>query len=164
MKSQPLSRFALAQARARFKRLCATFNRSAKRPEKPESAHDLRVSLRRFLQCLEMFGGLFPSKPAEKLRKRSRKLLDLCGAKRDYDVALQVLTDAGLPPHSSTVMKLRERQAEESHRLARRLRKRLASKKTPQRWKKQLHAAKRPGGDWKCPPASLKMPSKPCLP
>jgi CHAD domain-containing protein len=130
-----------------LERVIAAFARAAKRPKDPATAHDLRVAIRRFQQCLEMFDGLFAPKPAEKLRKRLRKLMDLCGAKRDYDVGLEVLAEAGLPPYHSVTIKFRRRQVSGSRALARRLA-RKSSRDDGDRWRKQLRLAKRPGGAW----------------
>ncbi len=149
MKREPLARFALAQTRVRLKWAIAALRRAARKPDDPESAHEVRVAHRRLLACLQLFAGLFTRKAAEKLRKRSRKLIDLCGAKRDYDVALHVLAEAGLRPYHSVVLKCRERRDKEARRLSRRLAKRVARNKGwADRWKKQLKLAKRPRGEW----------------
>jgi len=137
----------MARSSARLERVIRAFARAGKRPNAPETAHDLRVAIRRFQQCLAMFDGLFAPKPAEKLRKRLRKLMDLCGAKRDYDVGLEVLAQAGLPPHHSVMTKFRQRQVSGSRALARRLAKK-SSRDEGDRWRKQLRTAKRPGGAW----------------
>jgi triphosphatase len=147
VKPKPFSKFAMARSSARLERVITAFARAAKRPKAPDSAHDLRVAIRRFQQCLEMFDGLFAAKRAEKLRKRLRKLMDLCGAKRDYDVGLEVLAQAGLPPHYSVMTKFRQRQVSGSRALARRLAKKR-SREEGDRWRKQLRMAKRPGGAW----------------
>lgn len=150
MKPQPFSTFALAQTRTRLKRVISAVRRAAKHPQDPETAHDLRVAIRRFVQCLRMFRGLFDSAPAAKIRKRLRKLMDLCGAKRDYDVGLQVLEEAGVPAHSSVVLKFREQRDRGSRALARYLEKE-STRDDADRWRKRLRVAKRLGGDWDWP-------------
>lgn len=151
MKSEPLSRFALERTRLRWKRIGSALKRASRRPHAPESAHDLRVASRRFLACLQLFEGLFARKSAEKFRKRSRKLLDRCAAKRTYDVALQVLAEAGLRPHHSVVMKIRQRQAEESRALAAHLAKKNVGVKSGSwmgRWKQYTRLRKKARGEW----------------
>jgi CHAD domain-containing protein len=147
VKAQPLAAFAGEQTRARLKRVISAVRFAAKHPQDPKTAHDLRVAIRRFLQCLRMFGGLFDPKPAEKLRARLRKLLDLCGAKRDYDVGLDVLAEAGLPPQHSVVLKFREQRDTASRALERHLGKK-STRASADRWRKQLRPAKDPGGEW----------------
>lgn len=147
MTLEPLSEFALAQTRARLKPVVSAVRFATKNPQEPDAAHDLRVAIRRFLQCLRMFGGWFDPEPAQKVRKSLRKLMDLCGVKRDYDVGLQVLAEAGVPPHSAVVLKFREQQDSESRALARRLGKRR-TRGDADRWQKQLRPANDPGGDW----------------
>ena len=147
MKPKPLSKFGMARSGARLERVLAAFARAAKHPRDPETAHNLRVAMRRFQQCLEMFDGLFVPKPVANLRKKLRKLMNLCGAKRDYDVGLEVLAQAGLPPHHSVAMKFRQRQDSGSRALARHLAKRSSDEESD-RWRKKLRTAKRMTGAW----------------
>ena len=149
MKPQPLSKFAVAQTRARLKRVIAAVRFATRHPQDPETAHDLRVAIRRFSQCLRMFEGLFEERLAEKMLKRGRKLLHLCGAKRDYDVGLQLLADAGLPPHSSVLLKFREQRDRGERALVRYLGKK-STRDDASRWRKRLRPSAHPGGklDW----------------
>src|SRR5258708_38073494 len=107
MKPAPIARYALAQTRVRLKGVTATLGRAARHPEDPRANHDLRVAIRKFSQCLRTFRGLFDPQPVKKMRKRLRSLMDLCGAKRDYDVGLQVLAAAGLPTDSPAGLPVR---------------------------------------------------------
>jgi CHAD domain-containing protein len=96
MKPQNISAYARDQARSRLQRFLAEEKRAGKHLDNPESIHDLRVSIRRFTQCLRTFRGLFAPGPAKKIRRRLRKLMDLCSAVRNCDVALELLRQAGV--------------------------------------------------------------------
>ncbi len=76
------------QALERFLSECA---RCRQQPG-PEEVHDLRVSIRRFAQRLRLFELWVPKKQARKVRERTHGVLELAGAVRDCDIALE-LTD-----------------------------------------------------------------------
>ena len=118
---QSFSKFALTQTRVRLKRVAREIERATKHPRNPETAHDLRVAIRRFTQCLRTFDGLFDPGPAKKMRKKLRKLMKLCGAKRDYDVGLEVLVDAGLPADHPAFAQFQEHRDHAMRELARAL-------------------------------------------
>jgi CHAD domain-containing protein len=96
MKPPGISAFARAQAQLRLKRLLAQVRRGSKHPEDPAAIHDLRVSIRRFTQCLRTFRTLFDARPLRKIKRRLRKLMDACAAVRSCDVACSVLEQAGV--------------------------------------------------------------------
>lgn len=121
--AQPLSKFALTQTRARLKRVAREIKRATKHPKNPDTAHDLRVAIRRFTQCLRIFHDLLEPRPVKRIRKTLRKLMDLCGAKRDYDVGLEVLADAGLPANHPAFAHFREHRDKGTHDLVRSLEK-----------------------------------------
>jgi CHAD domain-containing protein len=144
----PFAKFARAQTRSRLKSVSAAVRRAIKHPKEPETAHDLRVAIRRLVQCLRMFEGLFTVHSVEKVRKPMRKLMTLAGAKRDYDIGLQVLEQAGLRPQSSIVVKFREKRDDEFRALRRYLgRKKI--RRDADRWPRQLHTADEPSGEWR---------------
>jgi CHAD domain-containing protein len=130
-----------------LKRVSAAVRRATKRPRDPETAHRLRVAIRRFLQSVRMFDGLFTPHSVEKVRKPLRKLMSLSGAKRDYDVGLQVLEEAGLRPQSSVMLEFREARDREMKALARYLgRQRI--RRDADLWPEQLRMQDEPSGDW----------------
>jgi CHAD domain-containing protein len=147
MKPAPITRYALTQTRVRLKRVTAALRRAAKHPEDPRVNHDLRVAIRKFSQCLRTFRGLFDPQPVKKMRKRLRQLMDLCGAKRDYDVGLQVLAAAGLPPDSPAVLKFREHRDNGLRALAYYLGGKRNRGMTDS-WRKQLRLAGYPRAEW----------------
>ena len=137
MKPQPLSKFALAQTRARLKRVTTAIGRATRNPKKTETAHDLRVAIRRFTQCLRTFDELLDPGPSKKIRKKLRKLMKLCGAKRDYDVGLEVLAEAGLPGDHPAFARFQEHRDHGMRELARALQKKHKWDVTDH-WRKQL--------------------------
>jgi CHAD domain-containing protein len=111
--------FARAQSRARLRRFVTQAGRAARHPEDPEAIHALRVSIRRFTQCLRTFRGVFDARPLKKLRRRLRKLMDACAAVRTYDVAREVLREAGMAQgrSPSSVSKLAAARTEAEQKL-----------------------------------------------
>lgn len=147
MKPDTLAKFARSQTRSRLKSVSVAVRRATKHPQEPETAHDLRVAIRRFTQCQRMFEGLFTAHSAEKVHKPMHKLMSLAGAKRNYDIGLELLAEAGLQPQSSVMMKFREKRNDELKALARYLgRKKI--RRDADAWPKQLHAADEPSGEW----------------
>ncbi len=138
----PLSKFALARTRGRLKRVTTEIARATKHPKNPETAHDLRVAIRRFTQCLRTFDELLDPGPSKKIRKKLRTLMKLCGAKRDYDVGLGVLAKAGLPAEHPTFARFQEHRDRGMRELARALQKKHKWDVTD-RWRKQLALRKR---------------------
>ena len=96
MKRTSINAFARAQSRARLQRFVTQAGRASRHPQDPEAIHALRVSIRRFTQCLRTFRGVFDVRPLKKLQRRLRKLMDACAAVRTCDVALEVLREAGV--------------------------------------------------------------------
>ena len=94
-----------------------------------------------------MFDGLFTTHSVEKVRKPLRKLMGLSGAKRDYDVGIQILEASGVKPQSSVMLKFREKRDRELKTFAHYLgRKKIRNEAG--RWRKRLRAEGQPSGDW----------------
>ena len=151
---QSLSEFALAQTRVRLKRVITEIGRATRNPKKTETAHDLRVAIRRFTQCLRTFDELLDPGPARKMRKKLRKLMKLCGAKRDYDVGLEVIAEAGLPANDPAFARFQEHREHRMRELARSLEKKHNWDVTGH-WRKQLALRKQlPGVPPPAPPSA----------
>jgi CHAD domain-containing protein len=118
MKRDPISKYAAKETRLRLKRLSKNLRHAAKHPEDPEAIHDLRVSIRRAVQACKTFGELLDPAPVKKLRRRLRKLMDLCAAVRNCDVALTLLDQVGVTTGASALRlkKMRDEAAEKLHR------------------------------------------------
>ena len=138
--------FVRSQTLARLKKLKAALPDAASRPEDPETIHDVRVAIRRLTQCLRLFQGWFDPAAARKIRKHLRKLMDRCGAVRNYDVAVAVLRAAGWRDGNlGADLQRRRRKAQKD--LVRRLRARRALEIT-RRWRADLRVQPSGGGPW----------------
>ena len=101
MKSDPISKYAVKETKLRLERFSKNLRHAAKHPEDPEAIHDLRVSIRRVVQACKTFGELLDPAPVKKLRRRLHKLMDLCSAVRNCDVALILLDQVGVTTGAS---------------------------------------------------------------
>ncbi len=122
MKRDPISKYAVKETRLRLKRFSKNLRRAAKHPEDPEAIHDLRVSIRRVVQAFKTFGELLDPAPVKKLRRRLHKVMDLCAAVRNCDVALVLLDQVGVTTGAS-VSRLKKTRGEAAEKLHRSLKK-----------------------------------------
>jgi len=88
-----MKKFARKQTLERLKTLKAQIRKAADDPKDAESIHDLRVSIRRFVQCLKVFQQFFDLRASHKIRRRLEKLMDRCAAVRNCDVAIELLRE-----------------------------------------------------------------------
>ena len=121
MKLDHISKYAVKETKLRLKRFTKNLQRAAKHPEDPDAIHDLRVSIRRVVQAFKTFGELLDPAPVKKLRRRLHKLMDLCAAVRNCDVALTLLDQVGFTTGAS-VSRLKKTRGEDGEKLHRRLR------------------------------------------
>jgi CHAD domain-containing protein len=70
----------------------------AARKAGPDEIHDLRVSIRRFSQGLELFSSFFPKWEVKKIRRMLKRLMQLTSSIRDRDITLEFLAES---PHAS---------------------------------------------------------------
>ena len=118
MKLDPISKYAAQETKLRLKRFSKNLRHAAKHPEDPEAIHDLRVSIRRVVQALKTFSELLDPASVKKLRRRLHKIMDLCAAVRNCDVALTLLDQADVTTGVSVsrLKKTRGDAAENLHR------------------------------------------------
>jgi CHAD domain-containing protein len=95
--TKSLAKFAEAHAAERLKTLAANLRKARAHPGHAGPIHYLRVSIRRFTQTLRVFRDLWDHRHYRKMRRRLRKLMDLCGAVRNCDIAIEILAAAGVP-------------------------------------------------------------------
>jgi CHAD domain-containing protein len=89
----------------------------ATRCARPEAVHDLRVSIRRFSECLRAFQQFFP---ARRIRKRLKRIMDAAAEVRDRDIALESLAGIRIDaPEAAGAIATQRSEAE--HELKRRL-------------------------------------------
>ncbi len=89
MASTETRKFAYEQAHRRLGRLAFQINQTV-RSRDAEAVHDLRVAIRRFVQVLRVFKRWFGGKEVRKIRRGLKKMMDLAGAVRNWDVALKL--------------------------------------------------------------------------
>lgn len=104
------------KARERLQALAVSLRRAEKHPGEAETIHRLRVAIRRFSQVLRVFGGGFEH--TRRMRRRLRGLMDLCGAVRNCDIALEVLKAAQAPVGRGLLARLRRRRLRTAGELA----------------------------------------------
>ena len=119
---------------------------AAAKHEDAEAVHDLRVSIRRFMQCLREFQPFFGRKRARNMRRRLRRVMNRCGRVRNHQIAMGLIEQAGgHEPH--TPAHLQSRLAEEQDRLIEILI-RWRQRRVRERWERHLAPKDKPGGDW----------------
>jgi CHAD domain-containing protein len=85
--------FAVEQMNRLLTTLAFEVHRAAKKPG-PDEIHDLRVSIRRFSQGLELFSSFFPKWEVKKIRRMLKRMMRLTSSIRDRDITLQFLTES----------------------------------------------------------------------
>jgi CHAD domain-containing protein len=131
-----IRRYAALQAGLRLDRVAFEVNR-ARRNADPETVHDLRVSIRRFVSCLKEFGRVFPGKDAKKVRKSLEAIMSLAGSIRDRDIAIKLGEAAELRPESPFLAALSQQRREQMDQLALAL-KPWAKQNRTVKWRQQL--------------------------
>ena len=139
-----MATFARAQTRSYLQRFLEERRRASRSLADPDAVHDLRVSIRRLSQCLRTFRHLFEPDSAKNMRRRLRKVMDLCAAVRDCDIALEVLQEAGVDSPSAPRMVAMRADAEAA------LRDHLAKGRrwTKSRWPAICRARPQSGSPW----------------
>ena len=120
-KSTLIGDYARAQAKARLRKLAEEVKRASAAPD-PDAIHDLRVSIRRFGQCLRAFGQFFPPKKRKRVRTRMRKVMDVAAEIRDRDIALELLARAGVAEDSEVARAMAAQRSEAERELVRAVR------------------------------------------
>ena len=87
----------------------------------PSAVHDLRVAARRLVYALDCFSTVLDPDRAAEFRKRIKSILSVAGAPRDLDVALKLVSDAGVSSECSLVTTLRLRRDAAAANLSERL-------------------------------------------
>ena len=131
-----MDKYALEQASRRLDRFAFELRRAAKSGD-ADSIHDLRVSIRRFSQCLRVFGQFFPAREARKIRRRMGRLLDLAAEVRNRDIAVELLEQAGVRPDSRLPVRLSGERKQAEQELVRTL-KRWGRRELSVKWRGRL--------------------------
>jgi CHAD domain-containing protein len=102
--------YAVDQMNRLLTTLAFQVHRAAKKPG-PDEIHDLRVSIRRFSQGLQLFSDFFPKWEIKKIDRMLKRMMRLTSSIRDRDITLEFLT--GKQPGSSQHSAHRPRLARE---------------------------------------------------
>src|ERR1051326_812632 len=138
-----LERYAEAQLRARLKKVGSELRRQGKHGGDAETIHDLRVAIRRFTQALRVFEDLLDAGDARQMRRRVRRIRDLCGGARDFDIAMEVLRTARVPVTGVLKKSLEKRRTRAIEQLAAQVKDWALSAKL-RAWRGRLRAKSRP--------------------
>jgi len=134
-----IRKFAAEHAQKLLGQLAFEINRVTKSRD-PESVHDLRVSLRRFSQTLQLFRDFFPGRKMHKIGLRVKKVMRYADELRSLDTTLRLLSKAHRSGSSTLRSKLQARR-KESERLLVGLLKRWTERKSSVKWRATLQAA-----------------------
>lgn len=99
-----------------LRRLAYEVSRAAKSSD-ADSIHDLRVAIRRFSRCLQVFGQFYPGQSGKKIRKRLSGLMHAAGAVRDLDIATELLTSLDAAPNRQILTSLKQRRRQANREL-----------------------------------------------
>ncbi len=99
--------YALEQMNGLLTTLAFQVHRAARKAG-PDEIHDLRVSMRRFSQGLELFSGFFPKWELKKVRRMLKRMMQITSSIRDCDITLEFLKES---EHTSHLPKLEKERA-----------------------------------------------------
>ncbi len=114
-KREMIGAYSREEISARLGNLVFQVHAAAMRSDADE-IHDLRVTIRRLAQSLLVFSSLLPKAKTKRIGKRLSKVLDMAGAVRDIDIALELLDGAGVAsgdPLRKRLLKNRKRVEKE---------------------------------------------------
>jgi CHAD domain-containing protein len=120
MTAKRLDQFASAQALRLLGKLAFQVRHAARRPN-AGAIHDLRVSIRRFSQCVREFRQFFPRHQTKKILKQLERVMDLAAEMRNRDIAIEMIGGEGDSAESVFAAELREEREEAKRKLSRAL-------------------------------------------
>src|SRR5579863_5033606 len=94
------------QTGALLRTMAARVNRVAETGA-PGDIHDLRVAIRRLSRGLRVFAPLLQGRSWKRIRAELRHGMQLAGAVRDRDIALECLATAGVGERAAIVTRLK---------------------------------------------------------
>jgi CHAD domain-containing protein len=128
--------FAAGQVASRLGDLASHVQAAVKESD-ADAVHDLRVSIRRLGQSLDVFGALLPKGEAKKVRKTLSRLMAVAGQIRDRDIALEFLAEAGLSRDDQLWKRLKAGRRDANKDFARRV-KRWSQGQFADKWRSSL--------------------------
>ena len=132
-----MNEFVHKQTLAGLERFEQEVQKSAKDPKDAEAIHDLRVSMRRFSQCIEMFAGFIDPAAVGKVQKKMKRLMNRCGAVRNCDITLDLLKVVKVADDSRSVRAVTKQRDDAEQALTKQL-KRWSGKDLKKDWSEKL--------------------------
>ena len=105
-----MRRFACSQVSTLLRRLFVQVRRAATAAD-ADAVHDLRVAVRRLSRALRTFAQFFPGRSWKRIRTRLSEWMELTGAVRDCDIALELLEKAGVSERARVAAALQSRRS-----------------------------------------------------
>ncbi len=90
--------YAIEQMNGLLTTLAFQVHRAARKPG-PDEIHDLRVSMRRFAQGLQLFSGFFPKWEVKKIRRMLKRMMQITSSIRDRDITLEFIKESEHTAH-----------------------------------------------------------------
>lgn len=128
--------YAVEQAATLLGRVAFRANRAVK-VANPDSIHDLRVAIRRFVQCLLVFRQFFPRRERKKIRRRLRRIMRIAAEVRNHDIAIDLCKKGGLPTDTALASRLKQHRELAKQQLAAQLT-RLGKRDFSRKWRRKL--------------------------
>jgi CHAD domain-containing protein len=138
-------RFAREQADSLLGRLAFQIGRATK-SHNAEAVHDLRVSIRRFVQALRVLKPCFRGKELRKIRRELKGIMAVAGEVRNHDIALKLLAKSKRPERTGLQSKIQSRRRETERSLITLLKSWL-ERKSSLKWRGALERAAAEAGD-----------------
>lgn len=105
--SETIRDYAIRQVSQLLTSMSSEVHRSAKTSGADE-IHDVRVSIRRFTQGMELFATFFPKGESKKIKKLLKRMMRLTSEIRNRDITLEFLVDEKIQDHRKRVEKERK--------------------------------------------------------
>jgi len=138
-------RFAREQADRLLGRLAFQIGRAIK-SHNAEAVHDLRVSIRRFVQALRVLKPCFRGRELRKIRRELKRIMAVAGEVRNHDIALKLLAKSKRPERTSLQPKIQSRRQETERSLITLLKSWL-ERKSSLKWRDALGRAAEEAGE-----------------
>lgn len=106
---------------ARLAALADALHVAAQHPGDADAIHKLRVSTRRFGQCLRVFEAAFEKSAVKKIRRRMKKWMKRCGEARNGDITLALLKQGGFGARSAVAKQVQAIRADAERELEKHL-------------------------------------------
>jgi CHAD domain-containing protein len=126
-----MRRHAMQQTATLLRRLAYDAGRAAKSGG-ADSVHDLRVSIRRLAQCLQVFGQYFARGKTKKIREKLKEIIELASDVRNRDVAVALIGE------ESNLTPLLVRERREASRVLTGALKRWTRRDSYRKWRSRL--------------------------